>query len=143
VTSPDHGDSQHTPKVQSLGTSFCIPTLPTNQATFTTFLPLSLFLERSRINDVSAGRRAINASRGAAPLCRPHEHDLLCVQGTYTSGYGCTASNSGEREPPLSGIDVVGIPVCLRRNPYCSTYSSFGDTRRKGWARQQQQQQQH
>jgi hypothetical protein len=59
----------------------------------------------------------MNASRGAAPFCRPHEHDLLCVQGTYTSGYGCTASNLVECKPPLSDIDAVRIWSVYDRIP--------------------------
>jgi len=68
-----------------------------------------LFLERSRINDVSTGQRAINVSGGAAPLRQPYEHDLLYIESIHIDGYGCTASRLGEQGPPLSGIDVVGI----------------------------------
>ena len=70
-----------------------------------------LFLERSRINDVAIGRRAINVSRGAASLHRPHGHAPLHIEGIHTSGYNCTTSGLGERGPPLSGIDVVGFSL--------------------------------
>ena len=70
-----------------------------------------LFLERSRINDVSTGRRAINVSGGAAPLRQPYEHDLLYIESIHIDGYGCTASRLGEQGPPLSGIDMVGISL--------------------------------
>jgi hypothetical protein len=78
---------------------------------------IGLFLERSQINDVRTGRRAINISRGTASLCRPYEHDLLHIRSTHISGYGCIASRLGEQGPPLSGIDVVGISLLYVGTP--------------------------
>jgi hypothetical protein len=92
---------------------------------------LSVAKSLEHTNDVSIGRRAINAIRATAPICPPHERDPLHVQRSPPCWHGCTASRTGE--PGITMVRHFFSPDFLfpRRNPYCYYVQFFVNTQKR------------